>query len=140
MMIGVQNIGAHRPGPLRWLRYAFGRPLPAKYREWVLHDLTVDTWWLRQLIRSLVQVLPFGIALALLLPVEPWIRITAVLGGMAVGMIYAVALLPETSESRAIKAGYPRGYIVRVREEAHADERAAAQRRYEQRYRNTGDA
>jgi len=138
MMIGVQNIGAHRPGPLRWLLYAYGRRLPPQYREWVLHDLTTRTWALRQLLRSLVQVLPFGVALALLLPVEPWIRITAVLGGMAVGMIYAVAFLPETTESRAIKAGYPRGYIVEVRDAAHADERAAAQRRYEQRYRSHG--
>jgi hypothetical protein len=129
----------HRPDPLHWLLYAFGRKLPPRYRTWVLHDLTAGTWVVRQLIRSLVQVLPFAVALALLLPGEPWVRITAVLGGSAVGMIYAAAFVHETTESRAAKAGYPRGYIVEVRNEAHADERAAAQRRYEQRYRNTGD-
>jgi hypothetical protein len=133
----MENV--ERPDPLHWLLYAFGRKLPPRNRTWVLHDLTTGTWAVRQMIRSVVQVLPFAVALALLLPGEPWVRITAVLGGVAVGMIYALALLPETTESRAAKAGYPRGYIVEVRNAAHADERAAAQRRYEQRYRSGDD-
>jgi hypothetical protein len=124
-----------RPDPVRWLLYAFGRKLPAQYRAWVLHDLTVRTWPVRQLIRSLVQVLPFGLVLAAVLPGEPWVRIVAVLGGTAVGMIYAVAFVYETTEHRALKAGYPRGHLKQVREAATADERAAAQLRYEQRYR-----
>ena len=135
----MENPERRRPDPLHWLLYAFGRKLPPRYRTWVLHDLTTGTWVLRQMIRSLVQVLPFAVVLALLLPGEPWVRITAVLGGAAVGMIYAAAFVHETTESRAAKAGYPRGYIVEVRNEAHADERAAAQRRYEQRYRTTDE-
>jgi Family of unknown function (DUF5313) len=144
MTIGTQSIGVHmdagqrrRPGPVRWLLYAFGRKLPVEYRSWVLHDLTTTTWPARQLLRSLIQVLPFGLVLVLALPVEPWVRITAVLGGSLVGMIYAFAFLYETTEHRALKAGYPRGYLKQVREAAHADERAAAQLRYEQRYRHT---
>jgi hypothetical protein len=131
----MDNPERKRPDPLHWLLYAFGRKLPPRYRTWVLHDLTTRTWAVRQMIRSLVQVLPFAAVLALVLPGEPWVRITAVCGGIAVGMIYALAFLPETTEARATRAGYPRGYIVELRNEAHADERAAAQRRYEQRYR-----
>jgi len=124
-----------RPGPVRWLLYAFGRGLPAEYREWVLHDLTTRTWPARQLLRSVVQVLPFGIALAVVLPGELWVRVMAVVGGALVGMIYAVAYLYETTEHRALKAGFPRGKLQHVRDAAHAGERAAAQERYNQRYR-----
>jgi hypothetical protein len=130
------NTGTRRrPGPVRWLLYAFGRALPAENREWVLHDLTTRTWPLRQLIRSVVQVLPFALALAVVLPGELWVRVLAVAGGAMVGMIYAVAYLYETTEHRALKAGYARGTLQRVRDAAHAEERAAAQARYDQRYR-----
>jgi Family of unknown function (DUF5313) len=44
----------YRPGPLRWFWYAVGGRLPARYRSWVLHDLTAAPgrcvtwpgWWL----------------------------------------------------------------------------------------------
>lgn len=126
-----------RPGPLRWVAYAFGAGLPAEYREWVLHDLTTRSWPARQLLRSVVQVLPFAVVLTALLPGELWVRIVAVVGGWLVGMIYAVAYLYETTEHRALKAGYPRGTLKAVRDAAHAEERAAAQLRYEQRYRRS---
>ncbi|MCO1655406.1 DUF5313 family protein [Pseudonocardia humida] len=124
-----------RPGPVRWLLYAFGRGLPAEHREWVLHDLTTRTWPARQLVRSVVQVLPFALVLAAVLPGELWVRVIAVIGGALVGMIYAVAYLYETTEHRAIKAGYPRGTLQHIRDAAHAEERARAQARYNERYR-----
>jgi hypothetical protein len=127
-----------RPGPVRWLLYAYGWGLPAEYREWVLHDLTTRTWALRQLLRSLVQALVFAIPVALLIPAQPWVRIAALIGGVAIGMIYAAAYMYETTEHRALKAGYPRGMLQSVRDAAHADERAAQQQRYEQRYRDGG--
>ncbi len=127
-----------RPGPVRWLLYAFGRGLPAEYREWVLHDLTTRTWAPRQMFRSLVQALTLAIPVALLLPVEPWWRVAAAIGGVAIGMIYAAAYLYETTEHRALKAGYPRGMLQSIRDAAHADKHAAQKQRYEQRYRNEG--
>ena len=30
----------NRPGPVRWLLYAVGRPLPEGHREWVRRDVT----------------------------------------------------------------------------------------------------
>jgi len=128
-----------RPGPVRWLLYAFGRGLPPQYRQWVLHDLTTDSWPARQLLRSLVQLLPFAVVLALFIPGELWVRLVAVLGGAVIGMIYAVAYLYESTEHRALKAGFPRDTLRTVREGAHADERAAAQRRYEERYRRIAE-
>jgi hypothetical protein len=93
---------------------------------------------LRQLLRSLVQALVFAIPVALLIPAQPWVRIAALIGGVAIGMIYAAAYMYETTEHRALKAGYPRGMLQSVRDAAHADERAAQQQRYEQRYRDGG--
>ena len=58
----------YRPGPLRWFWYAVGGRLPARYRSWVLHDLTCRTWPLRHLARLVAQLAPVAIVLVLLLP------------------------------------------------------------------------
>lgn len=124
-----------RPDPVRWLWYAFGGALPARNRGWVLHDLTARTWPVRQLLRSLVQVAPVAVLLVAVIPGELWVRLVAVLGGILVGMIYAVAYLYESTEHRALKAGYPRGALAAVRGRAHSDERAEAAQRYAEKYR-----
>lgn len=131
--IGAQIIGA--PGPLRWLGYAFGCSLPPRYKEWVLRDLTARGWQLRQLVRSVVQVVPFAAVVVALVPGELWVRLLAVLGGTIVGMIYAAAYVYESTEHRALKAGYRRGTLQQVRDEADAGKRAAADERYALRYR-----
>ena len=64
-----EHVSAKRPGVLRWLAYAFGARLPVTYGDWVLHDLTARTWFLRQLARTAVQCLPA--ALLALLPGRP---------------------------------------------------------------------
>lgn len=124
-----------RPDPFHWLWYAFGGALPARNRGWVLHDLTARTWPVRQLLRSLVQVSPVAALLVAVIPGELWVRLVAVLGGILVGMIYAVAYLYEATEHRALKAGYPRGALAAVRERAHSGERAEAAQRYAEKYR-----
>ena len=129
----------HRPNAVQWLMYAFGFALPAGYRDWVLHDLTTGTWQVRQMLRSMVQVVPFAAVVVVVMPGELWVRLVAVLGGSVVGMIYAVAYLEEATEHRARKAGYPRGTLQSVRNAAHSDERAEADRRYAERYRQGGD-
>lgn len=124
-----------RPGPLRWLWYAVGGSLPPRYRDWVLHDVTARTWWVRQIARALVQALPVGLVVGLLIPGSVTIRVLAVLGGVFVAMIYVVAFVDEAVEHRAVKAGFPRGYAKAMREAAHQPERDAAARRYAERYR-----
>ncbi|MEI4274093.1 DUF5313 family protein [Klenkia sp. LSe6-5] len=126
-----------RPGPLRWLWYALGGALPERHRTWVLHDTTTRTWALRHLARAAVQ-LAIPVALVLTLVPGPfWIRAMAALGGVALGLIFSIAYMPETTEHRLVKAGYPAGTAHAAHEAAQkqrqleesARKRAAAARR-----------
>jgi Family of unknown function (DUF5313) len=103
----------YRPGPLRWFWYAVGGRLPARYRPWVLHDLTCRTWPLRHLARLVAQLAPVAIVLVLLLPGPLWIRVMGALGGSLVGLFYSFVFLYEATEGRAAKAGYPHGSCTR---------------------------
>jgi len=107
-----------RPGPLRWIWYALGGGLPARFSTWVLHDTTTRTWGLRHVLRSMVQ-LTVPIALVLLfVPGEFWIRGMAALGGVFLALFFSLAYMPETTESRVKRAGYPAGTATAHREHA----------------------
>jgi Family of unknown function (DUF5313) len=132
-----------RPTLHRWLWYAFGGRLPERNRGWVLHDTTTGTWWLRHVVRTLVQLaVPIGLVVALL-PAPLPLRLAAAGGGIFLALIFSLAYMPETTENRVVKAGYPAGTATRVRERAALDrqqreterKRAAASRRAE-RYRS----
>ncbi|GAA4615743.1 DUF5313 family protein [Saccharopolyspora hordei] len=127
-----------RPNPLQWIWYAFGGRLPERYREWVLHDVTCRTWALRHVSRTLVQLSP-GL-LFLLLPGPLWIRGMAVLGGYILGVWYSISYMEHTTEYRLHKHGYPIGAGKATREEAKAEQRAAAASRYEEIYRDSGES
>jgi hypothetical protein len=124
-----------RPGPVRWTLYAFGRGLPPEYRGWVLHDITAPTWVLRHLLRTAVQLLPIAVLLYVLIPGEAWVRTCAVLAGLLLGFFYSVAYMYETTENRAIKAGYPRGTAREIRDGRDSVGQEERARRYAQRYR-----
>jgi hypothetical protein len=116
----------HRPGPLRWLWYAFGGTLPSRYSTWVLHDTTSRTWVLRHVARAFAQ-LAVPIALVLLLvPGEFWIRGMAALGGVFLGLFFSLAYMPETVEHRAVRAGFPAGTATRIRARAGREREVAA--------------
>ena len=104
-----------RPGPLHWLRYAFGASLPVSMRRWVLHDVTAGTWLLRHVARAIVQIVPVAALLAVFLPGDATVRIAAITMGAAIGMLYSVVFVEAATEHRAIKAGYPEGYATEVR-------------------------
>jgi hypothetical protein len=129
------TVALRRPGPLRWLAYAYGAGLPPEYREWVLHDVTTRTWRLRHLARALAQIAPLVVLIYLLLPGPAWVRLMAVLGGALIGLFYSFVYMDESAENRTLKAGYPRGTATRVREEADAEGRAERERRYAQQWR-----
>lgn len=112
-----------RPGPLRWLWYAFGGGLPKRYRQWVLHDLTCRTWPWRHLARQLAQLAPFIVIVLVAIPGPISLRVMCAVGGAFVGLFYSFAYLYETTEHRAIKAGFPSGTTQRVRYERGADRR-----------------
>jgi hypothetical protein len=119
------------------VQYAFGRGLPPEYRQWVLHDVTTRTWMLRHLLRTTVQLLPFAVLLYLLIPGSASIRAAAVVGGLALGFFYSLAYMYETTENRAIKAGYPRGTAREMRDRRGAGVRREEDaRRYAEHYRN----
>ncbi len=107
-----------RPAPHRWLWYALGGALPRRHRAWVLYDTTTDTWWLRHVARTLVQM-AIPIALIMVLLPAPWGLRAAVCGaGIFLGFIYSLAYMPETTENRVVKAGYPAGTATAHRERA----------------------
>lgn len=113
-------VSLRRPGPLRWLWYAAGGRLPAEFSDWVLLDLTRRTWPLRHLVRLLTQLLPIAVPLLVFLPGPLWVRVTAVTCGAVIGLMYSLVFLYEATETRAAKAGLPRGTLERVREERRA--------------------
>ncbi|MBN9113428.1 MAG: DUF5313 family protein [Pseudonocardia sp.] len=124
-----------RPGPLRWLLYAFGAGLPAEYKDWVLHDVSVRTWQLRHLARTCVQIAPIAILLFVFIPGPVWVRALAVLSGLILGFFYSLAYMYETAEHRAVKAGWPLGTAAGTRDADKADEIEAERERYNQRWR-----
>ena len=110
-----ETAGRVRPGPLLWLRYAYGGALPPRYRTWVLHDVTARTWVLRHVVRGIVQFLPFAVVLLLVVPVDKTILAVGVAMGLLIGLLYSTAFVDNVAESRVMKAGYPEGYATEVR-------------------------
>jgi hypothetical protein len=131
-----------RPGLFRWLWYAMGGGLPARYSPWVLYDTSTRTWMVRHLLRSLVQ-LAVPIALVLLLVPGPfWIRGMAALGGIFLALFFSLGYMTETLENRVKHAGYPAGSAqaardraAREREAGESERRRAAALRRGARYR-----
>ncbi|HEU5270491.1 MAG TPA: DUF5313 family protein [Jatrophihabitans sp.] len=115
-----------RPGPLRWLWYSLGGSLPPRYAEWVLHDVTTRSWALRQALRSLMVVAPLVAAVLIFVPGPFWVRAVSAVGGIIMGLIFALGYLVETTEHRLVKAGYPVGTGERVRAERQTQAHSAA--------------
>ena len=139
----VQDGGTpRRPDPARWFWYALGGRLPARFSPWVLHDTTTRTWALRHVLRSFVQLaVPIGLVL-LFVPGEFWIRGMAALGGIFLGLFFSLAYMPETTENRVKRAGYPAGTaqterdrLTRLREAGETRRRRDASARRAARYR-----
>jgi hypothetical protein len=124
-----------RPDPLRWTWYALGGGLPERHRSWVLHDTTTRTWALRHVLRAVVQIAPFVIAIIVFVPGPLWLRVMCALGGTIMGLIFSLSYVHETVEHRLVKAGYPAGTGPAKRAERTADKDAEAAARYAARYR-----
>ncbi|HYH24003.1 MAG TPA: DUF5313 family protein [Blastococcus sp.] len=120
-----------RPAPHRWVWYALGGALPARHRSWVLYDTTTRTWGLRHVARMLVQLaLPIAVVV-IFLPAPLALRLAVAGGGVFLGLIYSLAYMPETTENRVVKAGYPAGTATALRDEASRlrDQRDSQRRR-----------
>lgn len=126
----MDAVHAGRPNPAQWLWYAYGGGLPPSLSDWVLDDTTRRSWVWRHLARALVQLAPV-LLLCLLVPPVPFsIRLTAALGGIVIGGLFSVAYMTETTEHRAVKAGWPPGTTAARRAERAERERIERQARY----------
>jgi hypothetical protein len=115
MTMAVSVDQQSHPGPARWIAYAFGAGLPERYDEWVLFDTTSRTWWLRHLARALVQLAVPIAAISVFVPGPAWIRVTMVIAGTFMALIFSFGYMSETNDHRLVKAGYPTGYGEKVR-------------------------
>ena len=106
-----------RPTPAQWVWYALGGGLPRRLSPWVLDDVTRRTWVLRHLGRALVQLAPVVALCLLVAPVPFSFRLSAAVGGLLMGLLFSLAYMTETTEHRAVKAGYPPGTTAQLRAE-----------------------
>jgi hypothetical protein len=119
-----------RPGVFRWLWYAFGGSLPARYSTWVLHDTTSRTWVVRHTVRSLVLLTGPVAAVLLFLPTGTGLRVLTAVTAGGCGLMFTMVHIIETTERRLIRAGYPPGTAEATRHQRSIDtQRAANERR-----------
>lgn len=114
-----------RPTAHRWLWYALGGGLPARHRGWVLHDTTTRTWGYRHVARSMVQMTIPIVLVMTLVPAGWGLRAAVAGGGVFLGLLYSLAYMPETTEHRIVKAGYPAGLATAIRDRAGTDKQHA---------------
>lgn len=81
-----------RPPVWRWLLYAIGFRLPARYDDWVFRDLNSRGWAIREVLRIMVVAVPPIIAI-MFLPASIGLRLMTasflVFGPLFVGAAYA---------------------------------------------------
>ena len=128
----VETVSRRRPTPLQWLWYALGGGLPRTLSEWVLEDTTRRTWAVRHLTRALVQLTPLLVVCLVVVPVPFAFRAAAAGGGVFMGLLFSAAYMVETTEHRAVKAGWPPGTAERVRAERAEREQLERGARYRQ--------
>ncbi len=131
-----------RPNPVLWLYYQYGGRLPARYRDWVLHDATCRTWLARALLRVLVLLAPAFTALLLVLGLVggSWpIALGSVLLGVLVSLRFAVANAMESVDARLMRYGFPAGHASATRRRADAARHAEEDERYRRRWGRPDD-
>jgi Family of unknown function (DUF5313) len=97
-----------RPNPRLWIWYTCGGRLGPRYHEWVLHDTTCRTRWLRQVLSFMdLIVLPTAVLLAVL--GVSWIVWAGVGLGLLLALEYSLAYINSTAERRLAKHGYKQG-------------------------------
>ena len=107
----------NRPNPAEWLFYAFGGGLRPELSQWVLRDTTGRTWWLRHVVRAMLQMAPLVAAVVLFLPGPLDLRVYTAVMGLLTGLMWAVFTMWGTTEHRLVKAGFAPGEGEQVRQE-----------------------
>ncbi|MEP6852558.1 MAG: DUF5313 family protein [bacterium] len=117
--VGAAKRGGQRRRPTvwQWIRYSCGAGLPPSLSQWVLHDTTGPTWWLRHLSRSILQMAPLVAAVILFLPGPIDLRLYTALLGFLTGLMCSVFFMWGITEHRLVKAGFAPGVAEQAREE-----------------------
>lgn len=115
-------MAGRRPNPILWLYSQYGGRLPARYRDWVLHDATCRTWLLRVVLRALVHLVPVMAVLAIILRGAlggPWALVLgSILLGVLVYLRFALTIAADSVDSRLTRYGYPAGHGTTMRQHA----------------------
>jgi hypothetical protein len=90
------------PGPLGWLKFAFGFRLPEQNVHWVRHELTDAGWRWRTVVRHLVVMLPVCAVLVVLL--EEFLPAAAWVSAMMVVLILAGSVLSVAAYADDLRA------------------------------------
>lgn len=125
-----------RPDPVRWFWYVYGGILAPRYRDWVLHDLTGPTRWVRQIARTVAVLVPLAVV-GLVIAGPTWITWLAILGGVGLALMYALSYIDQSAEHRLLKHGFPDGTLQQVLAERNAEAIASKTMRYDSLYRGT---
>jgi len=99
------------PGPLGWLKFAFGFRMPAANVHWVRHELTGPGWRWRVIARHLAVVVPVSVLLVLLLaaflPVPVWVGVMTVALVVAGSLFTVVFYADDVRAARLRQHGLP---------------------------------
>jgi hypothetical protein len=120
---GIDPTPRPRPNPLLWLWYALWRPLPERYKLWVLYDATCSTWVLRYLARIVLLAIPPCVAIAVFLPAPGQISVATAIVGGTLSVLFTAVWVNEGTEYRLLQAGWrwDTGPELRARRAAMAD-------------------
>ena len=106
-------MAATRPDPAHWVWYAFGGRLPARYRQWVLRDVSTPHWRLRYGLQIVVRTLPFLIAGFVVLILLPDVPVGFALAGMGIALLFTLYFTltsaGEFREVRLVQHGFRAG-------------------------------
>ncbi len=131
-----------RPNPLLWLAYQFTGRLPARYRDWVLHDGICRTWLLRVFLRGFVQMLPVLAVLfvffAVVLGGPLLLAFGSILLALLVGFRFVLAYSVESVDHRLAKNGHPPGYGTTMRKARYKAEHTDEDEDYDRVWRTPG--
>ena len=99
------------PGPLGWLRFAYGFRMPDKNLHWVRHELTDVGWRWRTVLRHLAVILPACAVLAVLLeeflPAPVWVSVVMVILILSGSVSTVAAYADDVRAARLRQHGLP---------------------------------
>ncbi|WP_250280211.1 DUF5313 family protein [Frankia sp. Cppng1_Ct_nod] len=103
---GPRSTRPERPPPAGRVYYLVGGALPARYRDWVAHDLTAPRWRIRQASRPTLLMLPFAVMFALL-PGPLGVRLTISLFLLAATVGLGFVTGGHFRNRRLVQHGFP---------------------------------